>query len=397
MNPVWTPDGTRVMFQSDRRGPSDLWSIRVVNGAPEGPPELVREDVGMPLGLARNGDYYYKSVTDLSDLYVAEVDPQTGKLTSQPKQITDRYTNAAPAWSPDGESLAYYSQRSLGAWNRGAPLTVVVRSTKTGDEKIWQKSELDLNWAKPQWFPDGRSLFIHHGHGKMIQFDIQAGSTQFLLNSESLNPYAGGNLYRPGVIMAPNGRSVFYILHEVESKPQRAAMYSADRIRVMRRDLPDGPDRELCRLDAETGFGPFPSTDSRRLAFWVNFHDRRSALMTIPADGGAPAEVKTRQSYMSDDRELKPGQFLPREDSVAWSPAGRLFFVTQAPRGNPDRDEIWSVRAEGGEAQPLGLRLHHLWSLDVSPDGQRLVFQDEQPKSEMWVLKNLFPAVKPSH
>jgi dipeptidyl aminopeptidase/acylaminoacyl peptidase len=183
----------------------------------------------------------------------------------------------------------------------------------------------------------------------------------------------------------------------VERKNQRAAMYSADRIRVMRRDLPDGAERELCRFDAETGFGPFPSPDSRRLAFWVNFHDRRSALMTIPADGGAPAELRTGQSYVSDDRELKPGHLLPREDSVAWSPAGRLFFVTQAPRGNPDRDEIWSVPAEGGEAQPLGIRLHHLWSLDVSPDGKRLVFQDEQPKSEMWVLKNLFSAAKPAH
>jgi Tol biopolymer transport system component len=273
-----------------------------------------------------------------------------------------------------------------------------VRSTKTGEEKFWQSSELNLSWAKPQWFPDGRSLFIHPGRGKMIQLDTRTGSTQFLLNSESLSPYAGGNLYRPGAIMAPNGRSVFYISHEVENKPQRAAMYSADRIRIIRRDLPDGAERELCRFDAETGFGPFPSPDGRRIAFWVNFHDRRSALMTISADGGAPVEVRTGQSYMSDDRELKPGQFLPREDSVAWSPAGRLFFITQAARwGDPDSDEIWSVPAEGGEAQALGLRLHHLWSLDVSPDGRRLVFQDEQPRTEMWVLKNLISAAKPAH
>jgi dipeptidyl aminopeptidase/acylaminoacyl peptidase len=100
---------------------------------------------------------------------------------------------------------------------------------------------------------------------------------------------------------------------------------------------------------------------------------------------------------MSDDRELKPGLFLPREDALAWSPSGRLFFVTQAPSGNPDRDEIWSVPAEGGEAQPLAVRLHHLWALDVSPDGKRLAFQDQAPKSEMWVLKNLFPAAQPAH
>src|ERR1044072_6224620 len=71
---------------------------------------------------------------------------------------------------------------------------------------VWQRSELNLSWAKPQWFADGRSLFIHPGTGKMIQWDIQTGNPQFLLNSESLSPYGGGNLYRPGVVMAPDGR-----------------------------------------------------------------------------------------------------------------------------------------------------------------------------------------------
>jgi Tol biopolymer transport system component len=399
-NPVWTPDGARVLFQSDRRGTNDLWSIRVVNGTPEGPAEVVRENLGGApgtLGVTRNGDYYYSSGLAISDLYVAEVDPQTGKLISQPKQITDRYTSTSPAWSPDGESLAYYSKRSAGDWNKGAPLSVVVRSTKTGEERVWQKSELKLNWAKPQWFPDSQSLFIHPGVGKMIQLDVQTGATRFLLNSESLNPYGRGNGYRSGVVLAPNGRSVFYISHETQDKPQPVSelKLEASRIRVIRRDLPDGQEQELCSLDAATGFGPFISPDSSRLAFWINFHDRRSALLTIPANGGAPAEIRTGHSFVTDDQELKPGQLLARPDSAAWSPAGRLFFVTQPPRGGQG-DEIWSVPAEGGEAQAIGLRGHKAWSIDVSPDGKRLVFFDDTSKAEMSVLKNLFPAARAS-
>jgi Tol biopolymer transport system component len=396
-NPVGTPDGTRVLFQSDRRGTNDLWSIRVVNGSPEGRPEVVRENLGEgpgTLGVNRNGDYYYPTHLAISDLYVAEVDPQTGKLISQPEQITDRYASTAPAWSPDGESLAYYSKRSPGDWNKGAPLSVVVRSLKTGAERAWSSSELNLNWAKPQWFPDSRSLFIHPGAGKLVQFDLQTGRPQVLLKSESISPYGVGNGYRPGVVMAPDGRSVYYILHETkDNAPSLQMKLEAARIRVIRRDLPNGQERELCQLDAETGFGPFISADSSRLAFWVNFHDRRSALMTIPASGGAPAEVRTGHNFVSDDQELKPGQLLARPDSAAWSPAGRLYFVTQPPRGGQG-DEIWSVPADGGEAQPLGLARHKVWSLDVSPDGKRLVFFDDSGKVEMWVLKNLFAATK---
>jgi hypothetical protein len=38
-----------------------------------------------------------------------------------------------------------------------------------------------------------------------------------------------------------------------------------------------------------------------------------------------------------------------------------------------------------------------VWSLDVSPDGKRLVFFDDSSKAEMSVLKNLFPAARASH
>jgi dipeptidyl aminopeptidase/acylaminoacyl peptidase len=118
--------------------------------------------------------------------------------------------------------------------------------------------------------------------------------------------------------------------------------------------------------------------------------------MTIPARGGTPAEIRTGHNFTTDDQELKTGQLLARPDSAAWSPAGRLFFVTQPPRGGQG-DEIWSVPPEGGEAQPLGLTRHKVWSLDVSPDGKRLVFFDDSSKVEMWVVKNLFPTTKPSH
>ena len=45
-SPAWTPDGSAVMFVSDRSTNYGLWSIRVANGRPIGAPELVRGNVG---------------------------------------------------------------------------------------------------------------------------------------------------------------------------------------------------------------------------------------------------------------------------------------------------------------------------------------------------------------
>ncbi len=47
--PLWTPDGTGVLFPSDRRSPgavADLWLLRVSGGKPMGTAELIRKDLG---------------------------------------------------------------------------------------------------------------------------------------------------------------------------------------------------------------------------------------------------------------------------------------------------------------------------------------------------------------
>lgn len=144
-HPMWTPDGRHVLFISSRLGVrlGDLWSIRVTEGRPDGPPELVKESLGIarPMGFSRDGNFYYRTETEMRDIHVAEVDPQTGKLVSRPEQLIGRYINAGPAWSPDGQYLAYYSQRGAASGGEGA-LTIVIRSTKTGEERVLSPKSL---------------------------------------------------------------------------------------------------------------------------------------------------------------------------------------------------------------------------------------------------------------
>jgi len=81
--------------------------------------------------------------------------------------------------------------------------------------------------------------------------------------------------------------------------------------------------------------------------------------------------------------------------STVWSNDGRrLFFMIGT--GEYRRADIYSIPAEGGEPQPLGIGLHDLYFLSLHPDGKQIAFADEQFDNQLWVLKNLFGEAKAS-
>src|SRR5205823_7712177 len=87
---------------------------------------------------------------------IGEFDFNAGRFLSAPVDpvVTFVGKNRRPAWSPDGKTLAYLSDRPNANWVS----TLVLRSTDTGalhevQIKLWDYSELS-------WSPDGRSLVV---------------------------------------------------------------------------------------------------------------------------------------------------------------------------------------------------------------------------------------------
>ena len=68
----WSPDGTRLLFSSDRMGTIDVWMIEIADGKPQGSPQLVRQNIGGGLrrGLSSDGALYYEVRT--RELWVME-------------------------------------------------------------------------------------------------------------------------------------------------------------------------------------------------------------------------------------------------------------------------------------------------------------------------------------
>jgi Tol biopolymer transport system component len=380
IDPTWTPDGRRILFVSDRSGTSDLWSVPIVDGKAARGPEFVKERVDYLVGVSGNGDCYYTTSNMARDLYLASVDPETGRLISQPKQLTTRDVAYGAAWSPDGENLAYYSVRGMGT-SHGS-FSIVIHPMKTGSERdLSPKRPLDLFSYVPQWFSDGRSLFLYSRAGKLGQLDIGTGEYQPFLDSVKLPLYsnAANPVYNTFVVRSPDEHAIYHLVRDEAEHVNR----------VMRLEVQTNQDKELCHTADEAIQSLALSPDGRRLAFITARRETGSdgttlpvgRLMTVAANGGEPKELY-------GGSVTKPGPWR----SAVWSKDGRrVFFVTGMP--TPD---IWSIPADGGRPEPLSIKLHDLYFLNLHPDGNQIVFADEQWNKHLWVLKNLFSEAKTS-
>lgn len=144
--PVWTPDGTKILFISDRTGAPGYWVIPVSEGKPRGAATLVKAEVGpvRPVGFTKDGAYYYRSTRQKGDVYLAEFEPKTAKLLKQAQLASTgfRGSSTAPRWSPDGRNLAYISFREAFPDDQPRSLrrtpglgVVVIGSVESGQER----------------------------------------------------------------------------------------------------------------------------------------------------------------------------------------------------------------------------------------------------------------------
>ena len=160
--PVWTPDGKRVAFWSDREGAWDIFSIDV-DGS--GPARMLLEgeiDQG-PLSWAPDG----------RTLLFAQIDARTGNalwlLTDDGKTVPILTTtaNEGPGEiAPDGRWMAYQSDES------GRPEIYVCTFPDAAS-----RSRISVDGGtEPRWNPNGRELF-YRNRNKMMLVDVDSGDS----------------------------------------------------------------------------------------------------------------------------------------------------------------------------------------------------------------------------
>lgn len=364
--PVWTPDGTRIVFLSDRTGTVGAWALEVTGGRPQGTPQLIKKDIGpsVVLGFTRNGSFYYGLNAGMHDVYIATVDLTTGKVVEPPAKAVQQFvgSNLAPDWSADGHYLSYLSER--GPVPEVGSALLCIRSLQTGEVREISPP-LHSFGLRIRLFPDGQSFLARatdaKGRQGLYRIDAQTGEVASILQ---VGP--DEDIYK--AVPSPDGEAVFFIHRSrgLVAKPARIVVY----------ELNTGRQSERYRVDASFLRELAPSPDGRHLAFTIG----DSALMVMPVAGGQPRELlRVRQGSLA--RNL-----------LTWTPDGEAILFGKV--GSQQKTEVWQIPADGGEPEKLELALEGLRDLRIHPDGRRVTFSAGEHKAEVWVLENFLPELQ---
>ena len=374
----WTPDGTHLLFASDRSGALGLWAQAFAERKPQGAPQLIKPDIGnvKPLGVTRSGALYLGVDLNTQDIDVASIDLATGKQTAAPTRLIQRSTgfNSQPTWSHDGKSLAYHSRRTD---------SIGIRSMDTG-----QITELQLRpslayFQGLSWAPDGQSFAVFGGDLKgrdgIFRIDALTGDV-----TPIAAPIAQAD--RPsyeGFFWSPDGKRLYYhsqngTIHERDLASGTERVVHAGRPSPIGVTPPDG------RL-GEISLSP----DGRWIASYRSEASRKSAvLVLIPVNGGEPRDLL---------RVNQPERV--NNSSMPWTPDGRSILVrkNEVP---PGTSELWLVPIDGAPPRKLEFDANRVvpysqGKIRLHPDGRQIAFVSGPPySSEVWVLENFLPALK---
>ncbi len=167
-DPVWSPDGTRLLYSDDGRF--------YLSDASGSDPQPV--DTGCSAPCASDSQITFSSdgsrvvfirySTDASGYagpaVVATMDLTTGRVVEL--RSTGSEATAGPAWSPDGKRIAFFQFGEKDSGGPTPPRLTAVWLVDADGGNLSQLSPATLSAAYPRWSPDGRLILFESPDGE---------------------------------------------------------------------------------------------------------------------------------------------------------------------------------------------------------------------------------------
>jgi Tol biopolymer transport system component len=341
-DPVWSPDGSKIYFSSYRGGGLNIWRLAVSpSGTPLGVPEQLTTGAGQDIqpAIDRGGARLIFSVLQQNaDLWWLPVDPASGEPTGEPEAlVVSTREDSRGAWSPDGQAIAFNSDRDR-------DMNIWIHSLRDGSTR--QLTRGAGGDYQPQWSPDARSIAFfsaRSGNADIWIADVASGELRQLTDDPALdiNPFFSPDGTRVAFQSDRDGRMELWVVGADGTGLERASSigvsghfscWTPDSKSVIVRSGPAGQTStyrlpldggEAVRLPEVVGGAHMSFSPDRRLILDASSH---KSLWVSPLDG-SPA----RQVFEFDDPDI-------RIDYPVWSPDGAwVLFDRVSPQGG----DIW--------------------------------------------------------
>ena len=346
--PMYSPDGAKLAFISDRTGGGDIYVLTFATGALS----RLTFDGGLDRldGWSRNGEWIYFSssssdIAGMHDIFRVRAAGGTPMAVS-----ADRYTSeffAAP--SPDGRRIAFSARgNGVGQWWRNG-------SSHLDESELWllhdgdqpkyeQLTERGAKQLWPMWSGDGKSLFyVSDRGGRQNIWSLTPGS-----QPRQITKFSDGRVLWPTISL--DGKTIAFE-RDFEVWTLDTASGRASQVAVTRRGLPAGPAVE--HLTLNNGFSDLAlSPDGRKVAFTA-----RGEIWAASSRDGGDA-VRVTRSYA-------------REAQVAWLPdSKRIVYVSE----RDDVSHLFMYDFTTSKETQLTSGADGDGAVRVSPDGKSIAF-----------------------
>lgn len=364
--PLYSPDGRRLAFISNRTGNGDIYVLTFDTGDLR---RLTFDDGNDQLDAwSRDGRWIYftsssRDISGMNDLFRVGVDGGTPMTVSADRYATEFFS--AP--SPDGKGLAFTARGTASGqwWRKGHSHLDECEVWLIRDLSAPRYEQITEGGAKnmwPMWSADGNSIFyVSDRNGAQNIWTVSAKGTGADKDAGLSQPRNGFVEARPvtkfkdGRVLWPNisydGRAIVFERNFAIWKMDTGTGQASE-VPIARRGAAAGPSVEHLRLTdqiQELALSP----DGKKVAFVV----RGEVFAASAKDGGDAARV-TNTPF--------------NESQIAWAPDSRTLAYVSDRDGAPhvylydfaSNTETQLTRDSVGDATP-----------GFSPDGKMLAFE----------------------
>jgi Tol biopolymer transport system component len=384
--PAWVPDGSAILFTSDRTGGPAVWKVPW----PAGPPSLVVSDAADPAVSPDGTRIAFVRADERAGgerIFVAPL-ADVGRARELTSDSGGLWDHTQPAWSPDGEAIAYRAQGSL--WtvpSRGGREKQLIGDGYTYERPAWSGDGLwiyfsanrDGNFAIWRIASSGgapRRITLGTGSERMPSLSRDGGRLAYSTLAENtdlvLHDMVSGRELVYGSdrmehmpVFARDGGTVFFVSDrragrdELWAVPVEGGQWGS-------------PARPLTELAGSVSH-PTCSPDGRWLAYYEVAGNERD-IWVVSVHGGAPIRF-------TDD----PAADIHPE----WAPDGRrIAFVSERGGGS----HVWVQHVDNGHRSGTALQITRGQSVELAPawsaDGSSIAYvvEPRDRAGDVWIV-----------